>query len=67
VRAARTYAIGAMRHRDAGALVRAAAAFLPERAIDASRQVAGVERRSSLQKLAVPEPYWIARFRRDAA
>jgi len=67
MRAARTYATGAVRHRDAGALVRAAGAFLPERAIDASRQVAGVERRSSLQKVAMPEPAWIARFRRDAA
>ena len=67
LRAARTYATGAVRHRDAGALVRAAAAFLPERAIDASRQVAGVERRSSLRKLAMPEPDWVARFRRDAA
>jgi len=67
VRAARTYATGAVRHRDPGALVRAAAAFLPERAIDASRQVAGVERRSSLQKLPVPEPPWVARFRRDVA
>ena len=67
MRAARTYATGAVRHRDPGALVRAAAAFLPEHAIDASRQVAGVERRSSLQKLSVPEPPWVARFRRDAA
>jgi glycosyltransferase involved in cell wall biosynthesis len=67
LRAARTYATGAVRHRDPGALVRAAAAFLPEHAIDASRQVAGIERRSSLQKLAVPEPAWVARFRREAA
>ncbi len=67
MRAVRTYATGAVRHRDAGALVRAAGAFLPERAIDASRQVAGVERRSTLQKLPVPEPAWVARFRRGAA
>jgi glycosyltransferase involved in cell wall biosynthesis len=67
LRAARTYATGAVRHRDPGALVRAAATFLPERAIDASRQVTGVERRSSLQKVAMPEPAWVARFRREAA
>ncbi len=67
MRAARTYATGAVRHRDVGALARAATAFMPERAIDASRQVAGVERRSSLQKVAMAEPAWVARFRRDAA
>ena len=55
-----TYATGACRHRDAGALVRAARGVLPERAIELGSGRAALERRSELQKLAVPEPDWLA-------
>ena len=64
VQAARTYARGAVRHRDSGALVRAAASLLPKRAHETSRQIAGAERRSKLEDRLHPEPAWIARFRR---
>ena len=61
--AAATYVRGAARHRDAGAAARALTTLVPERLVDATRRVARVERRSSLTKLAGPEPEWIGRFR----
>jgi glycosyltransferase involved in cell wall biosynthesis len=61
--AARTYLRGALRYRDLGALPRALLSFAPERIVDASRWLGGVERRSALRKERVPEPDWIARFR----
>ena len=67
VAAARTYAKAAVRHRDAAGLVRAGASFLPRRAVEASRWLARVERRTGLEDRAHPEPAWIARFRRDEA
>ena len=51
------------RHRDLGAIPRALVSFAPERLVDVSRRVGGVERRSALKKQRVPEPDWIARFR----
>jgi len=61
--AARTYLRGAVKHRDLGAVPRALSALVPERVVDAARRAARVEHRSSLRKLDVPEPEWIARFR----
>ena len=61
--AARTYLQGVWRHGDVGALPRALASFAPERVVDASRRLGGVERRSALKTLRVPEPEWVARFR----
>jgi len=61
--AARTYLQGVRRHGDIGALPRALASFAPEWVIDASRRLGGVERRSALKTLRVPEPEWVARFR----
>ena len=61
--AARTFLLGARRHRDVGAIPRALGSFAPERLVDASRRVGGVERRSALKTQRVPEPDWIARFR----
>ena len=67
VAAAKTYAHGAVRYRDPAGLVRAAGSFLPRRALEASRRLAGVERRTGLEDRANPEPAWIGRFRRDEA
>ncbi len=61
--AARIYLRGARRHRDVGAVPRAALSFAPERIIGVSRWLGGVERRSALKKERVPEPDWLARFR----
>jgi hypothetical protein len=61
--AARTYLRGALRHGDFGAIPRAALSFAPERIVDVSRWLGGVERRSALKKERVPEPDWIRRFR----
>ena len=61
--AAQAYLRAARRHGDLGALPRAALSFAPERVVDASRRLGGVERRSALKKQRVPEPGWIARFR----
>jgi glycosyltransferase involved in cell wall biosynthesis len=61
--AARAYLRGARRYRDAGAIPRALLSFAPERIVDVSRWLGGVERRSALRKERVPEPGWVARFR----
>ena len=61
--AALTYLRGALRHGDLGAIPRAALSFAPERIIDVSRWLGGVERRSALRKERVPEPDWVRRFR----
>ena len=61
--AARTFLRGARRHGDIGALPRALGSFAPERLVDVSRRIGGVERRSTLKTQRVPEPDWIARFR----
>ena len=61
--AARTYLRGARRYRDLGAIPRALLSFAPERIVDVSRWLGGVERRSALRKERVPEPGWVARFR----
>jgi glycosyltransferase involved in cell wall biosynthesis len=61
--AARTYLRGAWRYRDLGAVPRALLSLAPERIVDASRVLGGVERRSALKKERVPEPDWVARFR----
>jgi GT2 family glycosyltransferase len=61
--AARTYLRSARRNGDAGAAVRALTSLLPEPAITLGRRLTLSDRRSSLQKLSVPEPDWIARFR----
>jgi glycosyltransferase involved in cell wall biosynthesis len=61
--AARTYLRGAWRYRDLGAIPRAVLSLAPERLVDVSRALGGVERRSSLKKERVPEPEWVARFR----
>ena len=61
--AAQTFLRGARRHRDIGALPRALGSFAPERLVDVSRRIGGVERRSTLKTQRVPEPDWIARFR----
>jgi glycosyltransferase involved in cell wall biosynthesis len=61
--AARTYLRGARRYRDFGAVPRALLSFAPERIVDVSRWMGGVERRSALKKQRVPEPDWVARFR----
>jgi hypothetical protein len=61
--AARTFLLGARRHGDVGALPRALGSFAPERLVDVSRRIGGVERRSALKTQRVPEPNWIARFR----
>jgi glycosyltransferase involved in cell wall biosynthesis len=61
--AARTYARGAVRYRDVGAMPRALGALVPEQVIELTRGALANERRSALRKLPVPEPAWIARFR----
>lgn len=61
--AAHTYLRAARDFHDLGALPRALLSFAPERVVDASRKVGGVERRSALRIQRVPEPSWIARFR----
>jgi glycosyltransferase involved in cell wall biosynthesis len=61
--AARTYLRGALRYGDIGAIPRAALSFAPERIVDVSRWLGGVERRSALKKERVPEPDWVGRFR----
>jgi glycosyltransferase involved in cell wall biosynthesis len=61
--AARTYLRGALRHGDLGAIPRAVLSFAPERIVDVSRWLGGVERRSALKKERVSEPDWVARFR----
>lgn len=61
--AARTFLRGARRYGDIGALPRALGSFAPERLVDVSRRIGGVERRSTLKTQRVPEPDWIARFR----
>ena len=61
--AARTYLRGAWRYRDLGAIPRAVLSLAPERVVDVSRTLGGVERRSTLRKDRVPEPDWVARFR----
>jgi glycosyltransferase involved in cell wall biosynthesis len=63
LQAARTFLRGARLYADLGALPRALGSFAPERLVDVSRRVGGVERRSSLKTERVPEPDWIARFR----
>ena len=62
-RAAQAYLRSARRHGDLGAIPRAVLSFAPERIVDVSRWLGGVERRSALKKERVPEPDWIARFR----
>jgi glycosyltransferase involved in cell wall biosynthesis len=64
MRAALTYTRGAVRHHDAGALLRAVGSFVPDGAIDASAQVVGIERGAPYGATDLPEPSWIARFRR---
>jgi glycosyltransferase involved in cell wall biosynthesis len=61
--AARAYLRAARRHGDLGAIPRALLSFAPERIVDVSRWLGGVERRSTLKKERVPEPDWVARFR----
>lgn len=61
--AARTYLRGARRHQDVGAIPRALASLVPESAVDAARRLGGIERRSALKTVRVPEPGWVARFR----
>lgn len=61
--AAQTFLRGARRYGDIGALPRALGSFAPERLVDVSRRISGVERRSTLKTQRVPEPDWIARFR----
>ena len=61
--AARTYLRGAREFGDLGAIPRALLSFAPERIVDASRKLGGVERRSALRMQRVPEPGWVARFR----
>jgi hypothetical protein len=65
--AARTYARGALRHHDPGALPRAAGALFPDALVELSRRAARTEERSALKKLDVPEPPWIGRFRSAGA
>ena len=60
--AAQVYLRSARRHRDPGAALRALVALLPEPAIRLGSRLTLAERRSSLRKLAVPEPDWIGRF-----
>ena len=66
-RAARTYLRGAWQYHDLGAIPRAVLSFAPERVVNVSRTVGGVERRSALRKERVPEPDWVARFRASRA
>lgn len=61
--AARTYARGAMRYKDIGALPRALGSFVPESGVELTRRMLANERRSPLRKLTVDEPPWIGRFR----
>ena len=61
--AARTYARGAMRYRDIGAVPRALGSLAPNRVVELTRGALALERRSALRKLSVPEPAWIAHFR----
>jgi len=61
--AARTYARGAVRYRDIGAVPRALGSLVPEPGVEMTRRVLANERRSPLRKLTVPEPSWIDRFR----
>ncbi|MGH3134034.1 MAG: glycosyltransferase family 2 protein [Gaiellaceae bacterium] len=61
--AARTYLRGVRRHGDVGAIPRALGSLAPETLVELSRRVAATERRSTLRKLAVDEPDWVARFR----
>lgn len=67
LQSARTYARGALRHRDTGALPRALGALMPETIVEISRRAALSDRRSALRKLDVPEPPWVARFRGASA
>ena len=61
--AARTYLRGARRFRDVGAIPRALLSFAPERIVDVTRRLGGVERRSKLKMDRDPKPDWVARFR----
>jgi glycosyltransferase involved in cell wall biosynthesis len=62
--AARTYARGAGRHGDLGAAVRAVGSLLlDEKTIELVGRLTGAERRSSFEKLQVPEPDWLASYR----
>jgi len=62
--AARIYARGARRHRDLGAAVRAVGSLvLSEPTIGRATRLAGFEERSSLEKIQVPEPEWLSRYR----
>jgi glycosyltransferase involved in cell wall biosynthesis len=61
--AARTYAAGAVRYQDVGALPRALGSLVPGSVVELARRALANERRSALRKLPVPEPPWIARFR----
>jgi glycosyltransferase involved in cell wall biosynthesis len=60
--AARTYARGAVRYRDIGALPRALGSLVPESGVEMTRRLLANERRSQLRKLAITEPPWISRF-----
>jgi Glycosyl transferase family 2 len=62
--AARTYLRGVREHGDLGAIPRALGAFAPRSLVEAGRWLAANDRRSSFRKVAVPEPDWIAQFRR---
>jgi glycosyltransferase involved in cell wall biosynthesis len=64
-RAARLYAEGAFRNRDAGALARAVDALLPDAATGLGRRLARVDQWRGLTKVAEPAPPWLARFRPD--
>ena len=66
-RAARTYLRGAWQYHDLGAIPRAVLSFAPERVVNVSRTLGGVEQRSALRKERVPEPDWVARFRASRA
>lgn len=63
MQAARTYLRGARELGDLGAIPRGLLSFAPERIVDLSRKLGGVERRSALKTQRVPEPDWISRFR----
>ena len=52
------------RHRDLGAAVRAVGSLvLSEPTIGRATRLAGFEERSSLEKIQVPEPEWLSRYR----
>jgi glycosyltransferase involved in cell wall biosynthesis len=66
--AARIYALGARRYRDAGAAVRAAGSLvLPERAIERAPWLAGAGRSSLLEKVETADPAWLDRYRRASS